>query len=313
MGRECGGYAPEGRDDASKTLTPIAIRPRPMSVIKYAPPVDIPGDQQERRYFHRFCEKIAAEICGSFDPAFWTDKVLQLCHQDAPIRYATIALGALAMSLEFSPFPTRLSLSGFPQIHHRQLDEHHRYALRQYSRAIASLRASLSDGRRHLRTSLTSYVLFMSFEALQGNYDGSLTHLRGGSRLLAEWRMARRSQASRLSQDSLSEVQDGLVDDLGRMFARLDVQGLFVPPPFPMPELPWEAWGSARPSTAQLRLENRGTSCSVAFPNSTANHSPSPKKILKTSQQPLGCKGTTTTWRSLFNGVPPSKSHTLKK
>jgi hypothetical protein len=98
----------------------------------------------------------------------------------------------------------------------------------------------LGDGRRHLRTSLTSCVLFMSFEALQGCYDGALTHLRGGSRLLTDWRLARRGLADHLSQDSKSEIQDELVDDLGRMFARLDIQGLFVPPPFPMPKLPWK-------------------------------------------------------------------------
>jgi hypothetical protein len=206
----------------------------------YAPSSAIPGNQEERRYFQRFCDKTAGEISGEFDPTFWTEKVLQLCHTDAPIRYATIALGALAKSLEVTSFPTRLSLSGFPQIDHLHLDEHHSYALRQYSRAIGALRTVLSDGRRHLRTSLTSCVLFMTFEALQGSYDGSLTHLRGGSRLLADWRTARKGQSSRLSQDSLSEIQDGLVDDLGRMFARLDVQGLFVPPPFPMPECDWE-------------------------------------------------------------------------
>ncbi|KAH6672310.1 hypothetical protein B0J14DRAFT_70755 [Halenospora varia] len=239
LGRECGGYntveAPE-----EKIVTPVAIHPRPVSVMPYAPSAAIPGTQEERRYFQRFCDKTAGEIAGEFDPTFWTEKVLQLCHHDAPIRYATIALGALAKSLEVTSFPTRLSLSGFPQIDHRHLDEHHSYALRQYSRAIGALRQVLSDGRRHLRTSLTSCVLFMTFEALQGSYDGSLTHLRGGSRLLADWRTARKGQSSRLSQDSLSEIQDGLVDDLGRMFARLDVQGLFVPPPFPMPECEWE-------------------------------------------------------------------------
>jgi hypothetical protein len=221
-------------------MAPVPIHPRPMSVLPYAPSVAIPGSPEERRYFQRFCDKTAAEICGSFDRSFWTEKVLQLSHQDAPIRYATIAIGALAKSLEVTSFPTRLSLSGFPQIDHRHLDEHHRFSLRQYSRSIATLRAILADGRRHLRTSLTSCVLYMAFEALQGCYEGSLTHLRGGSRLLADWRTARRGQSSRLSQDSLSEIQDGLVDDLGRMFARFDVQGLFVPPPFPMPESDWE-------------------------------------------------------------------------
>jgi hypothetical protein len=240
LGRECGGYAPEISEEAPKTITHVAIHPRPLSVISYAPTAVIPGDNDERRYFQRFCDKTAAEMGGLFDPTFWTEKILQLCHSDAPIRYATIALAALAQWSEVTSFPTRLSLSGFPQIDHRNLDEHHRYALRQYSWAIASLRALLSDGRRHLRTSLTCSILFMSFEALQGNYDGALTHLRGGSRLLADWRMARRGLASRLSQDSLSEIQDGLVDDLGRMFARLDVQALFIPPPFLMPELPWE-------------------------------------------------------------------------
>ena len=78
----------------------------------------------------------------------------------------------------------------------------------------------------------------MSFEALQGNYDGALTYLRGGSRLLTDWRLSPRGLAYDLSQDSQSEIQDGLLDDIWQMFARLDVQGLFIPPPFPMPELP---------------------------------------------------------------------------
>lgn len=243
LGRECGGYAPEHNDDASKQnaqnaqSAPIPIHPRPMSVMPYVPSVAILGDQVERRYFHRFCDKTAVEICGSFDPTFWTEKVPQLCHQEAPIRYATIALGALAKSLEITSSPTRLSLSGFPQIDHHRLDEHHRFALKEYSKAIASLRIILSDGRRHLRTSLTACVLFMTFESLQGSYEGALTHLRGGSRLLADWRIARRGGSSRLSHDSLSEIQDSLVDDLGRLFARLDVQGLFVPPPYPVPNL----------------------------------------------------------------------------
>lgn len=239
LGRECGGYAP-GEIDDSKSFAPAPIHPRPMTMMSYAPSVALPGTHDERRYFSRFCDKTAREICGAFDPTFWTEKVLQLCHKDAPIRHATIAIGALARSLEVTSFPTRLSLSGFPQIDQQNLDEHHRYALRQYSLSIASLRAILGDGRRHLRTSLTCCVLFMTFEALQGCYEGALTHLRGGSRLLADWRTARRGQSSRLSQDSLSEIQDGLVDDLGRMFARLDIQGLFVPPPFPMPESDWE-------------------------------------------------------------------------
>ncbi|QSZ36433.1 hypothetical protein DSL72_006312 [Monilinia vaccinii-corymbosi] len=243
LGRECGGYAPEHAEDAAKQNPqnpqnlPIPIHPRPMSLMSYAPSIALLGDQVERRYFERFCDKTAAEICGSFDPTFWIEKVPQLCHHDPPIRYATIALGALAKSLEITSSPTRLSLSGFPQIDHHHLDEHHRFALREYSRAIASLRIILSDGRRHLRTSLTACVLFMTFESLQGSYEGALTHLRGGSRLLADWRIARRGGSSQLSHDSLSEIQDSLVDDLGRLFARLDVQGLFVPPPYPAPNL----------------------------------------------------------------------------
>lgn len=240
LGRECGGYSLEMAEDSSKSITPVAIHPRPLSSMSYSPTVAIPGDHDERRYFQRFCDKTSKEICGSFDPRFWTEKVLQLCHHDASIRYAVIALGALAKSLDVSQFPNQLSLSGFPQIDHQHLDEHHTYAIRQYCKAVASLRTLLSDGRRHLRTSLTSCILFMSFESLQGNYEASLTHLRGGTRLLTDWRLARRGLASRLSQDSLSEIQDGLVDDLGRLFARLDAQALFVPPPFPMPELPWE-------------------------------------------------------------------------
>jgi len=73
----------------------------------------------------------------------------------------------------------------------------------------------------------------MCFEAMQGSYEQAITHARGGSRLLGDWRTARRGLSSRLSQDSLSEIQDGLIDDLGRMFARLDIQALFVPPPCP--------------------------------------------------------------------------------
>ncbi|KAI9052080.1 hypothetical protein LZ554_004333 [Drepanopeziza brunnea f. sp. 'monogermtubi'] len=243
LSRPCGGYVPETSTTDTPVQEPtIAIHSRLFLLLgnTYSPSSAIPGTADERRYFHRFCDKTALEIAGSFDPTFWTEKVLRLCHSDAPIRHAVIALGALAESLELTSLPTRLSLSGFPQIDQHCLDEHHKYALRQYSKSISALRIILGDGRRHLRTSLTSCVLFMTFEAMQGCYEGALTHLRGGSRLLADWRTARRGQSCRLSQDSLSEIQDGLIDDLGRMFARLDVQGLFVPPPFPMPESDWE-------------------------------------------------------------------------
>lgn len=212
-------------------MTLIPIHPRPMSLMSYNPTIILPGTEQERRYFQRFCDRTAPAICGSFDPKFWTEKVLQLCYNDAPIRHGIIALAALARSLEITSSPTRLSLSGFPNIDHHDMDDHHRFALNQYSKAIAALRGILSDGRRHLRTSLTSCVLFMTFEAFQGTYEGAVTHLRGGSRLLGDWRTARQGGKARLSQDSLSEIQDDMIDDLGRMFARLDVQGLFIPPP----------------------------------------------------------------------------------
>ena len=50
--------------------------------MSYAPSVAIPGTQDERRYFQLFCDKTAAEICGSphgladadFDALFTTDK-----------------------------------------------------------------------------------------------------------------------------------------------------------------------------------------------------------------------------------------------
>lgn len=223
--------------EESKPMSLVPLHPRPMSVMSYCPSLAVSNDPDEQRYFHRFVDKTSSEICGTFDPIFWTEKIPQLCQQVAAIRYATIAVAALARSLEMTSSPTRLSLSGFPQIDQRQLDEHHRFALKMYSRAISSLRIILSDGRRHLRTSLTACVLFMTFEAMVGNYEGALTHLRGGSRLLADWRIARRGGSNRLSHDSLSEIQDSLVDDLGRMFARLDVQGLFIPWPHRVPNL----------------------------------------------------------------------------
>ncbi|RDW75808.1 hypothetical protein BP5796_06629 [Coleophoma crateriformis] len=234
LGRECGGYATESTDEISRSGGPVLIHPKPLSSISCSPYTALPtADDLEQRYFQRFCEKTVDEICGLFDARFWKEKVLQLCHKDEAIRHGVIALGALTRSLETTATPTRLSLSGYPQIDLRHLDEHHRFALRQYSLAIASLRCLLADGRRHLRTSLTCCVLFMTLEALQGAYDGAVTHLRGGLRLLGDWRTARAGGQSRLSQDSLSEIQDDVIDDLGLMFARLDLQSLFLPPPCP--------------------------------------------------------------------------------
>jgi len=316
LGRECGGYAPEMAEDSSKqALTPVTIHPRPLTSMSYSPTVSIPGDAEERRYFQRFCDKTSKELCGAFDPKFWTEKVLQLCHHDPPIRLAVIALGALAKSLEVTSFPTKLSLSGFPQIDHHHLDEHHQYALRHYSKAVASLRTILNDGRRHLRTSLTSCVLFMCFEAFQGNYDGSLTHLRGGTRLLADWRLARRGLAARLSQDSRSEIQDGLVDDLGRMFARLDAQGLFVPPPFPTPELPWEdvVVPDSFDSTQEAREQWDFLFCGIAqlYRQSITHSQQSPEELLTPAWLEMHEHYTKQLlqWRTSFQGIFVEELH----
>ncbi|KAI6711695.1 hypothetical protein JHW43_005760 [Diplocarpon mali] len=113
---------PQTTECSSFSPLPVVIQPRPVSLLTYSPSSLIPDTADEWRYFQRFCDKTALGICGSFDPAFWTEKVLQLCHVVAPIRHATIALGALARSLDVTSHLTQLNLSGFPQVDHGNLD-----------------------------------------------------------------------------------------------------------------------------------------------------------------------------------------------
>jgi len=190
-----------------------------MSISTNSPNFNLPGDSQERLYFQYLCERTAKTICGALDPTLWTERIPQACYQEPPIRHATIALTALAMSLE-NTYPSAGTFSSaLPRIDPNHLDKYRSYALKQYSKAISSMRSMLSDGRQHLTTSLIACVLFMSFEALQGHYEAALIHFHAGEQLLTDWKASRSSSPKQF-------YQDPVIEDLGRLFIRLDTHML---------------------------------------------------------------------------------------
>lgn len=213
----------DANQEMSKSLRPGTNQLLPTSILPSLA-FAVSADSETLKYLERYYT--AKVLTYSFDARFWTKAVTDCCLSAAP---ATAALPALAKSFEASRFLSKPIIASIEQ---RSLDQHRRDALKRYSKAVSSLQTMLGAGLRHLRISLTACVLFMGFEALSGNYEGLLIHLRGGLELLTDWRRTHSSFTDRISQNTRLDILDtcGHIDDLGKTFLGLDIPDLFVNP-----------------------------------------------------------------------------------
>ncbi|RAL64587.1 hypothetical protein DID88_001622 [Monilinia fructigena] len=226
-GRKCDGYDPD-RPEMSSTaqsekasaasspsLSPITSH---TTSIITMPSSSINGNEQEQRSFHFFINKTAPELAGFCESKFWTSLVLQRCHSDHSIRHAIIALGAYRESFKFGDIKL---LEGESIDYPKQ-----RFALIQNNKAIRHLKGHLSHGgyTQTPEVILISCLLFICFEAMQGNYQAAFDHLNSGLKILNDW--MERNYHNLETNPEPSLAQEFICLELIPLFSALDIQAM---------------------------------------------------------------------------------------
>ena len=173
--------------------------------------------EDEHRYFLTFRDRTAMLLSEYFNSAVWNKLMLQLCHREAFIAHAIVAIGALDKTME-SGLGTGLDGSPSSQ---RGSQWHHEFALQQYSKALSLMRNTAAMGYLNC---ILSCVLTTCFESFHGNQESALAQAQAGLSLMVEWQD--KIKASRQEPDACSVAEQILdpeiEDDLGLILGRLD-------------------------------------------------------------------------------------------
>jgi hypothetical protein len=131
------------------------------------------------------------------------------------IRHAVTAIAALSKMVEEKRKNSQLS--GINRVR----DEHYRFGIQQYNKAITCLRETLTDNENALRTALISCILFVCIEAIQGDQIAASGQVHGGLNLM------RQVHQSRLQRDRTGK-QPIIEDEIVQMYANINVQSYFL-------------------------------------------------------------------------------------
>jgi hypothetical protein len=141
--------------------------------------------------------------------------VLQESEAEESIRHAVISIGALDMTTLFG---NKAKIS-------KEVEKQNVFALRQYSKAINSLRQKVFSTDYDLRTALVASLLIVCFETYYGNYESANRQTKTAVRLMES------------SSASTSSKNGGDVDvELLRAFDRLDIQAISQTDPYSLQE-----------------------------------------------------------------------------
>lgn len=224
---------------------------------------------QEARYFRLFCDKVAIQLTGFFDLPLWNRLILQTAEREESVRHGIISIGALQQTIDLRNSQDSRYIAPFAA-----LDEHHRFAIQEYSKAIKQMRNAISTKKHNLRTTLLTCLLIICFESLHGSHDSAIAQMQIGIRLLEDFIEGRRrtllapdissSVNSDIAQNSAlpsfalhSPAPDVIEDDLVQAFARLDMQA--------------NSFIDSRPIDYHLEKRNHGADCVSHMPASFSN------------------------------------------
>lgn len=137
-----------------------------LRTIRPSPP-DLSGTEPERSYFHDFRHAAEAGLSQHVvhQTPFWTYTVPHLTLHSPAVRHATLALGAALRTYH-------LGAAAPPEAEVFTLD--------RYGTAMTLLRAADREEQGVTATTLVCCLVFVVVEALRGNWDDALRHLRAG-------------------------------------------------------------------------------------------------------------------------------------
>ncbi|KAJ5793578.1 hypothetical protein N7457_000177 [Penicillium paradoxum] len=198
---------------------------------------------EERRAFLFFRSRTAHRIFGHRDVNNWLPILLQLGHNEAPVRYTITALASLHESVE----PGNASVSIRPSSKHAQMTAR-MLALRYYTSAINSVQTESHTMSSRPDIVLTLCILFLCFEQFRSGDAACLVHLKSGFKLLYWWRSrtATYNTLQEYSRPALDYINNQITPTMQRlrvqfslcMDSRHALKDLGVPLCLPLPPIP---------------------------------------------------------------------------
>ncbi|MCJ1375951.1 hypothetical protein MMC20_007189 [Loxospora ochrophaea] len=170
---------------------------------------------EERRGFDFFRRQTLPELSLALFPVLEDSLFLQFSHASAAVRHAAIALASIDERVQIHPL---LNLEN------EQANRRHYFAQLQYHKAIRHVRESLKDpvdGAEQL--TLVACILFICIEALQGNDEEALVHIRSGLQILCK-RRTNGFEGGKTNAVASTRAHDRSFEDLAFILARLDIQ-----------------------------------------------------------------------------------------
>jgi hypothetical protein len=128
---------------------------------------------EEYRYFEIFKTDAIPLLGGVFSSHLWERLIPQASENERFVLDAVIAIGALTRTTKCHDADQTLTQFGTGQAlsiatRHTPTNDYE-YAVRQYSKALRGMQATLSDGRDLLRKTLLACLLVFCFETFCGN------------------------------------------------------------------------------------------------------------------------------------------------
>lgn len=148
-------------------------------------------------------ERAIYDISGYFESEFWDRLVLRISHTEPAVRHALLGLCSLCETYDARPLAEDHDAT-------RQ-----QFALQQYNKAVVLLNDAMSASPPQLEVILASCLVFVWLEFMRNDLDAALIHLKGGLKILDDFRRPSQSTA----------FQSPLIDEsLIRSFSRLEIQ-----------------------------------------------------------------------------------------
>ncbi|EOO01104.1 putative c6 zinc finger domain-containing protein [Phaeoacremonium minimum UCRPA7] len=134
--------------------------------------------QWEKVYFDHWLALANNMGGGFFKSDLWTRTIPQLSRDEPAIRYAGMAIGAMANAMSPNMLPKTFGalLDNGP---------HYKNALTYYGRALRHVRLQQGPNPESaLRAAILSCILFVCFETLHGNREAALHHISHGLQMM---------------------------------------------------------------------------------------------------------------------------------
>ncbi|PVI01025.1 hypothetical protein DM02DRAFT_671591 [Periconia macrospinosa] len=185
-GRTCDGYGiwgggggkgyeqrPSLVEQPPRKALPVKIpipKARSITLIGAASP-------EEKLYFEFYKSRTANKLPPAFGTDFHKSVVLRASSSEPAVLHALLALSASHQRKELNILDG--NRSHLP-------DEHEKFMLQQYGKAIQHLKDLPDENTRSLRTTLTACLVFIYIEYLRGDHTTAIKHLKCGLRLICE-------------------------------------------------------------------------------------------------------------------------------